>query len=79
MTRKQICARACEIIPDCMTSTKQECNEFCFADLGDCSAAQMADTDACTDALIPQCDGDAWLVCITPISCLSTTPGQGPT
>lgn len=73
ITRDQICRRACEVIPVCMTSTEQECYDFCFEDLTECTSEQMADTDECTDELvIPECDGDAWLQCILPITCLET-------
>jgi len=73
ISRDQICRRACEVIPVCLTSGPQECYDFCFADLEECSSQQMADTDSCTDELVaPECDGEAWLECVLPIACLET-------
>lgn len=72
VTRAQICARACKVIPVCMTSGPKECYDFCFTDLSDCGAQQMAATDACTDHLESVCNADEWLECIQPISCLET-------
>lgn len=73
ITRAQICARACEIIPVCMTPPKPTCYDFCFADLDNCSAPEMEATDVCTDTLPPDCDAadaDAWLACVEAVPCL---------
>jgi len=69
VTRTEICTRACQIIPDCMGST--DCYPYCFHDLGDCSAAELRDTDQCTyDFLLPVCQADAWADCVLQIPCL---------
>ena len=75
VTRAQICAHACEFIPPCMTSTPTDCYEFCFNDLGDCSATELHQTNECTDVtLTPVCHADDWLVCVTAIPCLEGRP-----
>lgn len=70
VTRADVCERACEVIPVCMTPPKQGCYEECFADVADCPDDELEATDLCTDTLSPTCDAAGWLACVEAVACL---------
>ncbi len=64
-----ICGEVCPLVETCLGGTSG-CLEGCAQDLADCSAAQLASVDACTDLLVSDCNADAWISCMQMVGCL---------
>lgn len=68
-TISAICGEVCPWIEACFGGTSG-CVDGCAQDLMDCSAAQLASIDACTDFLSSDCNVDAWIGCMQMVGCI---------
>ena len=67
-----LCTTACNYFADCFKGSPTKCITECSADLGDCSAAQLDEVDACNQAAMGDCGlTNAFETCLQSIACIT--------